>query len=544
MATGPLATTAPVTGTNLKREVGFIGLLMASLGSIIGSGWLFGALGASRIAGGASIISWILAGIAVIILALVHAELGGMYPVAGGTARFPHYAFGSVAGISFGFFAWLQAASVAPIEVLAVEGYASTWWHSLINASGPHAGLITSLGYVVAVVLMAIFTIINFLGVKWLAHTNSTFTWWKFAVPTLAVVVLFTQFHGSNFTAGGGFMPTGFKGVFSAIASGGIVFAYLGFEQADQLAGEAKNPQRYIPRAIIGAVVIGVILYCLLQVVFIGALPGSQLVHGLSGISNQDILNGPFWGLASVLGIGWLAWILRVDAVISPGGTGLIYTTSTSRMSYGLAKNRYAPQIFAKTDTRGVPWFGILFAFAMGLIFFLPFPNWYQLVGLVTSASVLMYAGAPLAMGAFRLQVPQANRPYTMPAANVLSPLAFVIANLIIYFSGWTTTWKLGVAIVIGYVLIGISMMFDKDRPKLEWKSAMWLPVYLVGIGIIAYLGQYGGRGDIPFWWDLGVVAVFSLIIYYWAMATRLPTEQMQELVSRQALPEAQATSA
>ena len=62
-------------------------------------------------------------GVAILVLALVHAELGGMYPVSGGTARFPHYAFGGVAGASFGWFSWLQAATVAPIEVSAMITY-------------------------------------------------------------------------------------------------------------------------------------------------------------------------------------------------------------------------------------------------------------------------------------------------------------------------------------------------------------------------------------------------------------------------------------
>jgi amino acid transporter len=546
MATESVAAPQQEAGTGLRREVGFVGLFMSSEGSIIGSGWLFAALGAAIIAGAAAIISWILAGIAVIIIALVYAELGAMYPVAGGAGRFPHYAYGSVAGISFGFFSWLQAASVAPIEVLAVEGYASYWWPALIHSSGPNTGLITPLGYLVAVVLMAIFTAINFLGVKWLAHTNSAITWWKIAIPVLAIIVLFTQFHTSNFTAGGGFMPAGIKGVFSAIATGGIIFAYLGFEQADQLAGEARNPQRNIPRAIIGAVLLGVLIYCLLEVVFIGALPGSQLLHGFGKIPDQNIVNGPFAGLASIVGLGWLAFLLRVDAVISPSGTGLIYNTSTSRLSYGLAKNRYYPQIFDRTDRRGVPWFGLIFAFAVGLIFFLPFPSWYKLVSLVTAASVLMYAGAPLAMGAFRMQVPEANRPYRLPAASVLSPIAFIVSNLIIYWTGWDTLWKLGLVVVLGYVLIGVAMIFDSERPKLQWNSAIWLPVYLIGMGVISYLGTFGGgRGTIPFGWqDSLIVVAFSVGIYFWAVATRLPAEEMQELVSRQALPEAETAEA
>jgi amino acid transporter len=105
------ATEAPVLTSvrrpGLRREIGFIGLLWASTGSIIGSGWLFGAQTALATAGPAAIISWAVGGLAIVLLALVHAELGAAYPVAGGTARFPHYAFGGVAGASFGWFSWL-----------------------------------------------------------------------------------------------------------------------------------------------------------------------------------------------------------------------------------------------------------------------------------------------------------------------------------------------------------------------------------------------------------------------------------------------------
>jgi amino acid transporter len=90
--------------TGLRREIGFIGLLWASAGSIIGSGWLFGAQTALIAAGPAAIISWCIGALAIFLLALTHAELGGMWPVAGGTARFPHYAFGGGAGASFGWF--------------------------------------------------------------------------------------------------------------------------------------------------------------------------------------------------------------------------------------------------------------------------------------------------------------------------------------------------------------------------------------------------------------------------------------------------------
>src|SRR5246127_4657827 len=486
--TGPAgATVAKPADVGLRREMGLIAATWTSETSIIGSGWLFGALYAAQAAGTAALLGWVIGGIAVIILALVHAELGAMYPIAGGTARFPHLAYGTVAGASFGFFSWVQALTVAPIECFAVMQYASYYWHSVYNTT---TGITTGLGYAMTVILMAIFTALNFFAMRLFNKINAGITWWKIAIPVFANIVLFTQFKSSNFGSHGGFMPYGIKALFGAIPSAGIVFAYLGFEQADQLAGEIKNPQRNLPRAIILAVLLGTAIYVLLQVVYIGALTPSLLAHGWAATGNDPgLTSGPFAFAAGAVALGWLATLLRIDAVVSPFRPRLIFVTSTSRVGYGLARNRYFPQIFAKVDKRGIPWVSLILAFLFGLLFLLPFPSWKSLVGLVTSASVLMYAGAPLSLGAFRGQVPDADRPYRLPGALWLTPVAFVVANLIIYWSGLEVIWKLGVCIFIGYVLIGVAMAFDKARPPLDWKSAQWLPVYLIGMGIISWLG-------------------------------------------------------
>lgn len=400
-------------GGGLRRDVGLIGLMWASVGSIIGSGWLYGAEKAVTAVGPAAVISWVIGAVAIVLLALVHAELGGMFPVAGGTARYPHYAFGGLAGMSFGWFSWLQAATVAPIEVEAMIGYAGHWsW-----ARGLEHGdqTLTASGLVTAVFLMAVFVAVNFFGVRALAHTNSAATWWKIAVPLGAIFVIAAgNFHPGNFTSEG-FAPLGAKGVLSAISGSGIIFALLGFEQAIQLAGESRNPKRDLPRATLGSVAIGAVIYVLLQIVFIGALPHSSFAHGWAALDFPGI-SGPWAGLATLVGLGWLSVVLYVDAVISPGGTGLIYTTATSRVSYGLARNGYAPKVFARTDRRGVPWFGLIVAFVTGVVCFLPFPSWQELVGFITSASVLMYAGAPLAYGVFADRLPHHQRPYRLPA--------------------------------------------------------------------------------------------------------------------------------
>ena len=358
------AEAATPTDVGLKREMGFIGATWASETSIIGSGWLFGAFLAAQAAGTAALLGWIIAGVIVIILALVHAELGGMYPVSGGTARFPHFAFGSIAGISFGFFSWLQAVTVAPIECFAVMQYGSYYWHGLYNSTTSN---VTGLGFAMTVVLLAVFTAINFLAMRLFSKVNAGITWWKVAIPVLTIIVLLFKFKAHNLGAGGGFMPYGIKALFAAIPSAGIVFAYLGFEQADQLAGEIKNPQRNLPLAILTATGIGIAIYFLLQLTFIGAIP-HNLISGPRGWaaipSTSPIAVGPFAGLAGLVGLGWLAVLLRLDAFISPFGTGLMYQTSTSRVGYGLARNRYFPPIFQWTDSNGIPWFSLLFAFA------------------------------------------------------------------------------------------------------------------------------------------------------------------------------------
>jgi len=541
MAAESVATVTQPADVGLKREMGLIGASWASLTSIIGSGWLFAGMLATAAAGPAAIYGWLIGGFCVVILALVHAELGGMYPVAGGTARFPHLAFGSVAGISFGFFSWLQAITVAPVECYAVMTYGSYYWPALFDTK---TSFISTTGFIMTVVLMAVFTAINFLAMRVFSKVNSGIMWWKLAIPVLTIIVFFTIFKSGNFSpGGGGFMPFGLKAVFGAIPGAGIVFSYLGFEQADQLAGEIKNPQRNLPRAIILACVIGTLVYILAQVVFIGATPSDLLHKGFQGIATSNpVYIYPFAAVAALGGLGWLATLLHIDAFVSPFGTGLIYQTSTSRIGYGLARNRYYPQVFQWTDSNGVPWVSLICAFLFGLVFLLPFPDWQSLVGLVTGASVLMYAGAPLSLAAFRKQVPDHPRPYKVPG-GWFAPLAFICANMIIYWSGLEVIWKLGIAIVIGYVLIGVCMIFDKERPPLDWKSAQWLPVYLIGMGIISWVGQFSGgavkpplnTGKLPFGWDMLVVAIFSLVIFYWAQWARLPREEMEVLVAKQA---------
>jgi amino acid transporter len=344
------------------------------------------------------------------------------------------------------------------------------------------------------------------------------------------IALMVTQFSTSNFTAGDGFAPAGLKGIFSAIATGGVIFAYLGFEQAIQFGGESRDPQRNIPFAVIGAMIIGSVVYILLELAFLGSLNPHAAAHGWASLSFTNQF-GPFAALASGLGLAWLAALLYIDAFLSPAGTGLIYAGSSARVSYALGRNGYIPKTFGDLDRRGVPWVSIVFAFAVGMIVFLPFPGWQKLVAFITSASVIIYAAQALSLAAMRHQLPDHPRPFRLPIAGVLAPAGFVIANEIVIFAGWTTDWKLFAAIGIGLVLLAVSQLTRRreDRVALDWRNSVWLWPWLVGMLVLSLLSSFeGGENTLHFGVDMAVTAVFSLAIYYFALRFRLSAEETQ----------------
>jgi amino acid transporter len=516
--------------------------MFVSLGSIIGSGWLLGALNAAEVAGPASVLSWLLAAGMLSLLALVYAELGATYPVAGGGARFPYYSHGPIAGFTAGWASWLQAVFIAPIEVLAAITYVnSVGWvnthFNMIHKMGDKAGLLNETGLVVAVALMVVFTAMNLAGAKFLSDSNVIVVIWKTAVPFLAVgVVAWLQFNPANFHAGGGFLPFGFHGVFAAL-TGGVVFGLQGFEQAVQLAGEARDPRKDLSRAILTAMAIGAVLYALLQFVMIGALEPANITAGWKmplGTDPSDY--GAWYTLALALGAGWLAKMLLVDAVISPAGTGVVYVATSARLSYALGEEREMPTVLATTNKNGVPVASILFAAVVGILAFGPFKSWNALVSVVTGATSIMYAFAPVSLAALQRVDGHRPRSYRVPMPGVLLPAAFCCANLIMYWGGFDTTWKLAVAMLVGLALFTVGAVRQRTGAQRFLAKSIWMAPWLGGMVIIGAIGRYGGgRNILPDWIDIAVVLVFSLAIFYWAVSQSLSQEASAKEVAKDA---------
>lgn len=513
-----------------RRTLNLVDLTFLGLGAIIGSGWLFASLYGAKYAGPDAWIAWTFGAIAVLLIGLVYAELGSAWPRAGGVVRYPEYSHGSMVGFFTAFAYLLANSSVAGIEAAAVRTYASYYVPGLtIKGTGNYTGW----GLLVEILFLVAFFLINYWSVNIFGKVNSVVTAIKFILPLLTLILLLTRLNPHNFTVGGA-SPGGIHGIFTAIATAGIVFAFLGFRQPVEFAGEAKNPQRSVPWAIILSIVIGAVIYILLQIAFIGAVPASYLAHGWSSLN----FTSPFANLAILLGFGWLATLLFGDAILSPAGTGNIYLSSTARTSYAWAKNGYFYSLFGKIDPRtGLPRPALILAFILAVLWILPanFHSWSGLVGAVTSATVLTYIFGPVSATALRRSAKGHARPFKLGGMGVIAPLAFIAGTWIVYWSGWTTD-RLLIGLTLGSLILYFAFM-DKNettlaRLKKDWKAAIWVIVYYLFMGVMTYLGSFGPLKHpvIPGpWWDSIVVGVAALIFYYWGVASALP----EALISR-----------
>ncbi|MEM7136468.1 MAG: APC family permease [Myxococcota bacterium] len=507
---------------SLQRTIGLLGLTFVAVGGIIGSGWLFAPLLTSRLAGPAALISWGIGGIAMLSLALCFAEVVGILPVAGGIARIPHFTHGDVTSAVLGWSAWVGYNTAAPIETIAMLQYLDRYLPWLFHGDVTQ-GSLSWAGAAVAIGILGFFVVINAYGAEVFSKANAALTWVKLAIPLIiAIAILAARFEPANFNAGGGFAPYGMKGIFAAVSAGGILFALIGFRHAVDMAGEVKRPKVTIPAALTLSLIICLGIYGLLQIAFVGAIDPSLLKDGWANLEFDHTL-GPMAGVAAALGIGWITITLNAGAIVSPFGGGLVATGSMARLGYALGQNRVFPTYFEHLSPRGVPFRCLVLNFILGgaVVLFVPFD---EAVALNGAAITLSFAAGPLAVLALRRQYPTAKRAFQLPAAQFIAPFSFIVATLIVYWSGWETTWRLGLIVAAGIVVFAIRMRQEGvHRHELDLREASWLLPYLAGIGIVSYLGDFeGGRGLLVYPWDMGAVSIVALAVFGYGHHVRL----------------------
>lgn len=507
----------------LNRRFSPLNLLMLSINGMVGSAWLFAPLYAAKIAGSGALIAWLIGGFITVMIALTFAELSTLFPIAGGTAQIPQLSHGTFTSFVLSWIAWLSALTMAPIEVQAILQYASNYFTSLTHFMNG-VPVLTLFGLFWAMLLMLVFCIINIVSYKGLMRFNFVLFVFKVAVILLTIFLLIkTNFQHINFAGltTSGFSMSGWQAILTAVATGGVAFAFTGFKHGVELAGEAKKLAIAIPLAIIGSVLICLLLYLGLQIAFIGALNPHMLSHGWQHIEFIGDA-GPFAGLAAGLGLVWLLKLLYIDAAVSPSGAGLIYVTSTARILYAMSQIGYLPRWLSYLNQQKFPVAAILVNFVIGMLLFLPFSGWQAMVSFLVSGMVISYAMGPIALLCIRLEMPHEKRLFRLPVANLICPLAFYFCNLLSYWTGWDTIYKLAIAMIIGIIFFIIAALRGKlKNVGLGLKSALWIVPYLGGLILISYLGAFGGKNIIPFGWDFLVIAIFSFGIFYLAILNR-----------------------
>jgi amino acid transporter len=494
----------------LKRDISTSNILIAAAGGMIGSAWLFTPFIGAQMAGPNALISWVIAALFMLFIALPLCELGTMLPISGGMSNYPSFTHGKEVGFLFSWVTWLAYVVMTPIEIQAILQYSSHFFPFLLINQVSYFKL-SSIGYLVAIAIMFFIVLLNSYGIKFLAECNKYASIVKFILPSIAI---FSLIHVSS-SLGNIAIDLGTKkswiDIFSALSAGGIAFAFTGFQNGLILAGEVKNPQKSIPIAILGAVLIGFILYFMLQFSFLIAIPKSYLQQGWQQLSFPGD-SGPLVGLTLLLGLSIVAILLLFDAAFSPLGTSLVYTAATSRILYGMALNKHLPPLFLRLNRYRIPYVTLYANFLVGICAFLPFPGWQKMVAFLSSASILSYGIGPICLLALRKMQPEQRRPFKLLGSLFFCNIAFYVCNLMLYWCGFSVIWKLYLAIFFGFI---IYLCYQKRNFWSGNYSLYWFFSYITVLLLLSYLGPFGGIARLKFPFGMLIIFPFSLLMLY-----------------------------
>jgi amino acid transporter len=509
----------------IRRDVGAIALMFTGLGSIIGSGWLFGAWRAAQLAGPGAIYAWIIGAVVILFVAFTYAELGAMFPESGGSVRYGHYSHGTLVGFVAGWAAWIAIVSVIPVEAEASVQYMSSWpwaWaHALYVHAANGQGVLSVAGLLISAALVVIYFLVNFWSVKVFADTNSAITFFKLIVPAAtAIALVCSGFHAENFHVGvhGGQHVGNLAAILTAVATSGIVFSYNGFQSPVNLAGEARHPGRSVPFAIFGSIALSTVVYLMLQVAFLGSVAPEHLGEGWAALEYSS----PFAQLALALNLNWLALFLYADAFVSPSGTGSTYTATTARMIYAMERSGTVPEVFGRVHPKyGIPrpamWFNLLVSF----IFLFFFRGWGKLAAVISVATIITYLVVPISVIVLRRTAPNLHRPLRVPGLPLLAPMAFVLATLMLFWARWPHTGQIMLLLILP---LPVYLYY---QAKGNWRdfgrqlrASWWLFAYLIVITVLSWAGskEFEGHDYIGYGWDQLCVAVTSLAFYFWGV--------------------------
>ena len=423
-------------GHGLKRELGAGDLMMLAIGAVIGAG-IFSSIGTAAAgeilpsgevvrygAGPALILSFLLLGAICALAGLCYAELSAMIPQAGSAYAYSYATMGEFIAWIIGWDLILEYAIGNIAVAIAWSGYFSSFltvfgidlpaWlthgyrtallssdpavHALLETAPRIAGIPILLN-VPAFLIVAAITWLLVLGVRESARANNIMVVVKLAVLALFIVVGALHIDPANYKP---FAPNGFRGIHQGAAI--VFFAYIGFDAISTAAEETKNPQRNMPRGILGGLAICTVIYMIVGAVATGLVPYTQL-------RAADPLARAF----EVAGLTQFSWIISLGAVVSMTAVLLVFQYGQPRIFYAMARDgllpKWAGSIHPKYRTPHITTIATGIVVAVGALF----ADENEIYDLTNIGTLAAFAMVCIGVLVLRVREPDRPRPFRVP---------------------------------------------------------------------------------------------------------------------------------
>jgi basic amino acid/polyamine antiporter, APA family len=461
------ATRAPVSESpSLVRDLTVAQATAVVVGTVIGSG-IFRVPGAMmRDVGSADLVflAWIVGGLLSFFGALTYAELGAMKPQAGGDYVYVRDAYGPM----FGFlnaWTWLlvaKPASVATVATGLTDALSALTSFAFLADPVPALRAVTWAQVVAISVVLAI-TTLNYIGIKRAGVFQLVFTSLKIGLMLAIAIIGFTYSGGSwaNFGTHYDGAVSGFTGFMLALVA--TLWAYDGWADLNQVAGEVRNPGRSIPVALIAGLGIVAALYILMNAAVQYVLPAAVVAASKSPAATMAaVALGAGGGALITAGIA-LSMVVTMNGTVMSGG----------RIPYAVARDGYFFQTLAKVHPRfRTPGNALILQAVLSILLLMAAASFKNLLELAIFGEWIFYMLAAGSVFYFRFREPNAPRPYKVWGYPVVPALFIISAAVVLYhsfadnlrvplFPGLSTAWWNSIAVVgLGLIVAGVPVFW------------------------------------------------------------------------------------
>jgi amino acid transporter len=386
---------------DLVRGIRRWDLVAITINGIIGAG-IFGLPSkVYALIGTYSLIAFVACAIVVALIILCFAEVSSRFDETGGPYLYAREAFQPAVAFEIGWLIWLARITAFAANCNLLINYVSFFW---LPATTP----VWRASIIVFVVI--VLAVINLLGIRQAAIVSNVFTIGKLVPIILFIAAGLFFLNPQSYQLGAA--PT--TGAFSQSVLL-LVYAFTGFEMATIPAGEVRNPQRNLPRALLIAILVVAVLYIMIQVVCVGTLPGlAQSQKPLADAGSQ------FLGAAG-------GAIISAGAIISITGNLNILLLSGSRLPFAMAEQKQLPAFVARIHRQFfTPYVSILITAGLMLLLTLK-SSFVAALTISTIARLVTYGATCLALPVFRARRESLRAMFRLPGGTVVAILSLVL---------------------------------------------------------------------------------------------------------------------